>query len=80
MTDQINTPNKIVDLMKQKYGLTHISKTITVTSNDTLYTLYRKTARYLYKNGVENGDYTDKDEVLALSHKLDIKENEIKKS
>lgn len=79
MTDQINTPNKIVDLMKQKYGLTHISKTITVTSNDTLYTLYRKTARYLYKNGVENGDYTDKDEVLALSHKLDIKENEIKK-
>lgn len=79
MTDQINTPNKIVDLMKQKYGLTHISKTITVTSNDTLYTLYRKTARYLYKNGVENGDYTDKDEVLALSHKLDIKKNEIKK-
>ncbi|WP_148138489.1 hypothetical protein [Lactobacillus taiwanensis] len=65
--------------MKQKYGLTHISKTITVTPNDTLYTLYRKTARYLYKNGVENGDYTDKDEVLALSHKLDIKENEIKK-
>ncbi|MCT7749865.1 hypothetical protein RON44_09185 [Lactobacillus gasseri] len=79
MTNQINTQNKIVDLMKQKYGLTHISKTITVTPNDTLYTLYRKTARYLYKNGVENGDYTDQDEVLALSHKLDIKENEIKK-
>ena len=79
MTEQINTPNKIVDLMKQKYGLTHISKTITVTPNDTLYTLYRKTARYLYKNGVENGDYTDKDEVLALSHKLDIEESEIKK-
>lgn len=79
MTDQINTQNKIVDLMKQKYGLTHINKTITVTLDDTLYTLYRKTARYLYKNGVENGDYTDKDEVLALSHKLGIEENEIKK-
>lgn len=72
-------PNKILDLMKQKYGLSHISKTITISPSDTLFSIYRKTARYLYKNGMDNGDYGDKDEIIALSHQLEVPKEAITK-
>ncbi|WP_278415862.1 hypothetical protein [Lactobacillus taiwanensis] len=71
--------NKILDLMKQKYGLSHISKTITISPSDTLFSIYRKTARYLYKNGMDNGDYGDKDEIIALSHQLEVPKEAITK-
>lgn len=72
-------PNKILDLMKEKYGLSHISKAIAISPSDTLFSIYRKTARYLYKNGMDNGDYGDKDEIIALSHQLEVPKETITK-
>lgn len=71
--------DKITDLMKTKYGLTHISNTINITAKDTLYTIYKKTAKYIYKNGVQNGDFTDQDEIAALAKKANVSPSQLKK-
>lgn len=58
--DQKNLPaNPLNSLMKNKYGLTTHSN-LTFTDKDTLYTIFRKVARYIDKNGKwSEQDYTD---------------------
>ena len=58
--DQRNLPaNPLNSLMKKKYGLTAHSN-LTFTDKDTLYTIFRKVARYIDKNGEwSEQDYTD---------------------
>lgn len=46
----------LTTLMHQRFGITRYSK-ITVTANETLYTLFRKLAFYIYRNG----DWKDED-------------------
>lgn len=46
----------LTTLMHQRFGITRYSK-ITVSANDTLYTLFRKLAFYIYRNG----DWKDED-------------------
>lgn len=41
----------LTSLMKKKYGITR-SSALKITEKDTLYTIFRKLADYIYKNGI----------------------------
>lgn len=53
---------KITDLMKERYGIKQTGKSLNVTPSDTLYTIFRKTADYIYRNG----EWTEEDEKAAI--------------
>lgn len=58
---------KINDIWKEKYGST-FSKKINITPNDNLYKMFKKTAKFIYSNGIANGDYDQKTEQEAIRH------------
>ncbi|MDE7056140.1 LPD1 domain-containing protein [uncultured Lactobacillus sp.] len=47
--------NQLSSLMKQKYGVSKISK-IRIGNDDDLYTIFKKIAKYIYKNGEWTAD------------------------
>ena len=57
---------KITDLMKERYGIKQTGKSLNVTPSDTLYTIFRKTADYIYRNG----EWTEEDEKTAIKGML----------
>lgn len=58
---------KITDLMKERYGIKQTGKSLNVTPSDTLYTIFRKTADYIYRNG----EWTEEDEKAAIKGMLE---------
>ncbi|ENZ9221956.1 LPD1 domain-containing protein [Enterococcus hirae] len=58
-TDQIE--NSLTSLMKAKFGVTR-SSSVKLTEKDTLYTIFRKLADNIYKNGT----WTQEDEIQAV--------------
>ncbi|MEZ1268778.1 LPD1 domain-containing protein [Enterococcus faecium] len=58
-TDQIE--NSLTSLMKTKFGVTR-SSSVKLTEKDTLYTIFRKLADNIYKNGT----WTQEDEIQAV--------------
>lgn len=61
---------KITDLMREKYGLSRITKTIALGPKDTIYEMFNKTAKFIYKNGLANDDWTEQDFISGIK-KLD---------
>ena len=57
---------KITDLMKERYGIKQTGKSLNVIPSDTLYTIFRKTADYIYRNG----EWTEEDEKTAIKGML----------
>lgn len=47
---------KITDLLREKYGISKVSKHLNITTKDDLFSAYRKLAKYLYQNAYANGD------------------------
>ena len=58
--------NPLNSLMKKKYGLTTHSN-LTITDKDTLYTSFRKVARYIDKNG----DWSEQDYINSAKSLLE---------
>lgn len=57
---------KITDLMREKYGLSRITKTIILSPKDTIYEMFDKTAKFIYKNGLANDDWTEQDFISGI--------------
>lgn len=63
--------SKITDIWKEKYGISNFEKTINITSKDNIYKIFKKTAKFIYKNGMANGDFDEKTELEAIQHLKD---------
>lgn len=68
---------KITDLLREKYGISKVSKHLNITTKDDLFSAYRKLAKYLYQNAYANGDLSFKDDIEAIKANLgnDLGEN-----
>ena len=69
--DQGIIMSKITDIWKEKYGISNFEKTINITSKDNIYKIFKKTAKFIYKNGMANGDFDEKTELEAIQHLKD---------
>ncbi len=58
--------SKITDIWKEKYGLSNVNKKLSINSKDNLHSIYKKTAKYIYNNGLANGDFDDQTEYEAI--------------
>lgn len=57
---------KITDIFKEKYGIANIPASINITPKDTLFTTYRKIAKFIYKGVRYDSNYNiDPNEELA---------------
>ena len=67
---------KITDLMKNTLGISKVSIKIKLNPDDNISILFAKTAKFIYKNGLINGDWTEKDFIdgikADLTHVLNI--------
>lgn len=70
---------KITDLLKQKFGISKISKSINLNYDDDLFTAYKKTAKFLYKNAKANDEISKDDEIQAIKNKTKNRYQEITK-
>lgn len=71
MTTEIANP--LTTLLRKKYGINQeVKGSLTVSQNDTLYTLFRKTARFIYNNG----SWTQKDLEQAIKDYLELSADE----
>lgn len=61
---------KITDLLREKYGISKVSKHLNITTKDDLFSAYRKLAKYLYQNAYANGDLSFKDDIEAIKANL----------
>lgn len=61
---------KITDLLREKYGISKVSKHLNITTKDDLFSAYRKLAKYLYQNAYANGDLSSKDDIEAIKANL----------
>ena len=57
---------KITDLMSEKYGLSRITKTIALSHKDTIYEMFNKTSKFIYKNCLANDDWTEQDFISGI--------------
>lgn len=62
--------NRITDLLKTKYGISHITRSLNITSKDDLFTAYRKLAKYLYSNAYDNHELNEDMEKQAIINKI----------
>ena len=67
---------KITDLMKNTLGISKVSIKIKLNPDDNISIMFAKTAKFIYKNGLINGDWTEKDFIdgikADLTHVLNI--------
>lgn len=67
---------KITDLMKNTLGISKVSTKIKLNPDDNISIMFAKTAKFIYKNGLVNGDWTEKDFIdgikADLAHVLNI--------
>ncbi len=67
---------KITDLMKNTLGISKVSNKIKLNPDDNISIMFAKTAKFIYKNGLINGDWTEKDFIdgikADLAHVLNI--------
>lgn len=67
---------KITDLMKNTLGISKVSTKIKLNPDDNISIMFAKTAKFIYKNGLINGDWTEKDFIdgikADLTHVLNI--------
>lgn len=67
---------KITDLMKNTLGISKVSTKIKLNPDDNISVMFAKTAKFIYKNGLVNGDWTEKDFIdgikADLAHVLNI--------
>lgn len=67
---------KITDLMKNTLGISKVSTKIKLNPDDNISIMFDKTAKFIYKNGLINGDWTEKDFIdgikADLTHVLNI--------
>lgn len=67
---------KITDLMKNTLGISKVSAKIKLNPDDNISIMFAKTAKFIYKNGLINGDWTEKDFIdgikADLTHVLNI--------
>ena len=61
---------EITDLMRIKYGISKAPKSLTFKPNDSVHAQWMKTARWLGRTGLENGDYGRKEEMEAAERYL----------
>lgn len=61
---------EITDLMRIKYGISKAPKSLTFKPNDSVHAQWMKTARWLGRTGLENGDYGRKEEMEAAGRYL----------
>lgn len=59
---------EITDLMRIKYGISKAPKSLAFKPTDSLHAQWMKTAKWLAKTGLSNGDYGEKDETEAAKH------------
>ncbi|MFR0597325.1 hypothetical protein ACLUWZ_09215 [Limosilactobacillus mucosae] len=53
-TDEVKYP--LISMLKDKYGISSVSKSIKISAKDDLYDIYRKTADFIWKNGTWSVD------------------------
>lgn len=67
---------KITDLMKNTLGISKVYTKIKLNPDDNISIMFAKTAKFIYKNGLINGDWTEKDFIdgikADLTHVLNI--------
>lgn len=71
---------KITNLMRDKFGFSKVSQKISIKSDDSIYQIFQKVAKYIYKNGVVVDDWSQEDYIDGIKHyyKLDSDYDEIK--
>lgn len=70
--------SKITDIWKEKYSLSNVRNKISINPNDTLHSIYKKTAKYIYKNGLANSDFNKKTEYNAVFNRANHEYGEFK--
>lgn len=50
---------KIINVFNERFGISHVNKTLTLDLSENVYKLFTKTAKYIYKMGLANNKWKD---------------------